>query len=808
MPPHPYAVAQHKPSEKPSTIAGNVRDDDQASLLIAHYAARAGQRLTMFGAPFFNTTRQHQVDTPNIADPISLGQIDNGYRLGPGDELVVRLRGSTNRTIRTMIDQSGQVVLDDLLPVMAAGETLGDFRQQLEAEVSRRFLDTEAFISLDKLRTIAVSVTGAVNAPGPVRLNSLATPLDALQAAGGVQLLGSLRRIQWHKRDGQEPASLDLYDYLLGDDQGLAQATLRNGDQLHVPPLGPTLAIAGGVKRPAIFELPDHGWAGQVTIDASEAMRLSGGPLYPGAHQVVLSRLNDDGLERQTVLDPTAGTSLRDGDLILWQIPQAITQGGIGLVGHTSDLGTIPLDQAMSLGRLLQRPGVVRPDTYGWLGLIERRQHPSGQTSYLPFAPETIMMGKRDRRLQDRDRVILFPAHLFPLAGPEDARGSQGGLAAADHGLDGSPGRGVGARGADDRDSAARDSFDGWLAEHDLADAQIAQLIQGLGIDIGGAVQRPGRYPVADTLSAQTALALAGNAQPGSKTTGLQLTTYRQEQYQRQELNADQITLASIEPGDALYLSADIPASSRLVTITGAVKQPGRYPVAPGERLSSLITRAGGLTAQAFADGAIFTRASERRQEANRNQRAARELDQAMARLLTRQDDDVDSNLVEMSQRLADELRDAETLGRITVEADPSMLLQRPDLDVLLQAGDRVFYPEQTVTVRVSGEVQSPSALQFESGKTASDYMRDAGGFTALADKSRSFVVYPDGSARPLRVSQWNYDPMVILPGSTIVAPRDPKPFDAVELTANIGNILSQIAVTAASIAVIADDDD
>ena len=87
-------------------------------------------------------------------------------------------------------------------------------------------------------------------------------------------------------------------------------------------------------------------------------------------------------------------------------------------------------------------------------------------------------------------------------------------------------------------------------------------------------------------------------------------------------------------------------------------------------------------------------------------------------------------------------------------------------------------------------------------------YLKEAGGFTALADKARTFVVTPDGSARPLKVSAWNYDPITVLPGSTIVAPRDPKPFDAIELTANIGNILSQIAVTAASIAVITDNDD
>ncbi len=784
--PH-FASAQEKLPHKPQLLASEAAQHNAQEALIAHYSERAGQRLTMFGGSFYQTLPQTTQPSKTEASP--LGQVNDRYRLGPGDQLVIRLRGSTNRTNRATIDASGQVALDDLLPMMAAGEQLGDFRRQLEAEVSRRFLDTQVFVGIDRLRQITISVTGAVKTPGPLQLNSLATPLDALRAAGGLEPLGSLRQITWHQADrAGRKVTLDLYDYLLGDDPALAQATLRNGDQLHVPPLGPTIAIAGDVKRPGIFELPDHEARLAHGQSAHQMTRLSGGPLYPGAHQIILTRLNADGLERQSVLEPDQAMGLRDGDVVIWQIPSAISQGGIKLIGYTGDVGHLPLEQAISLGRLLQQPGVVRPDSYGWLGLIARRPQPTGQTSYIPFAPAAIIGGEQDRRLQDRDQIILFPADLFPLADTTSTA---------------RPGQVT-----DDQETApdAQPALTRWLTEQGLDDPRIATLITSLAIEVGGAVQQPGRYPMAAAISAQAALSLAGDSQPGATPISVQLTQQDGDQYRRHDLAAPELATATLKAGDALFLTAEAPVASRLVTINGAVARPGRYPVAAGERLSSLIARAGGLTEQAFADGAIFTRASERRQEANRNRQAAREVDQAMARVLSREDD-VDSNLVVMSERLANELREAETLGRITVEADPQILSQRPDLDVLLQGGDHIYYPEQTLTVRVSGEVQSPSALMFESGKTASDYLRDAGGFTALADKSRSFVVHPDGSARPLRVSSWNYDPVTILPGSTIVAPRDPKPFDAIELTANIGNILSQIAVSAASIAVIADDD-
>ena len=90
----------------------------------------------------------------------------------------------------------------------------------------------------------------------------------------------------------------------------------------------------------------------------------------------------------------------------------------------------------------------------------------------------------------------------------------------------------------------------------------------------------------------------------------------------------------------------------------------------------------------------------------------------------------------------------------------------------------------------------SPAALQFRSGKDPSAYIDEAGGFTYNADKDRVFVVYPDGSAQPLQVNAWNHLAVMIPPGSSIVVPRDPKPFNFIDTARDVSQILSNLAIT------------
>ena len=175
----------------------------------------------------------------------------------------------------------------------------------------------------------------------------------------------------------------------------------------------------------------------------------------------------------------------------------------------------------------------------------------------------------------------------------------------------------------------------------------------------------------------------------------------------------------------------------------------------------------------------------------------ARQIKRAVATALEMDEERIGAGKIAEARALAKELEEIQGVGRITVEADRGMLESQPELDILLEAGDRIFIPKRSLNVRVTGEVLSPAALQVRDGKDPLDYIHEAGGFSFHADKRRTFVLYPDGSAQPLQVSSWNHKATFIPPGSTIIVPRDPEPFDFIQSAKEGSQILSNLAITA-----------
>src|SRR5205809_4614835 len=96
-------------------------------------------------------------------------------------------------------------------------------------------------------------VVGEVCQPGVFTLSSLSTVTNALFSAGGPTKLGSLREVRLI-RNGYQVARLDLYDFLQRGDR-TRDYRLESGDTIFVPPIGDVVAVAGEVKRPAIYEV-------------------------------------------------------------------------------------------------------------------------------------------------------------------------------------------------------------------------------------------------------------------------------------------------------------------------------------------------------------------------------------------------------------------------------------------------------------------------------------------------------------------------------------------------------------------------
>lgn len=241
---------------------------------------------------------------------------------------------------------------------------------------------------------------------------------------------------------------------------------------------------------------------------------------------------------------------------------------------------------------------------------------------------------------------------------------------------------------------------------------------------------------------------------------------------------------------------------SGTVTIVGQVRYPGSFDILRNERLSSLINRAGGLTDEAYPYGAVFTRISAQQAEADGNYREAVELQSGA--LIAATTPNVNPGILTYLQSLQNVLLHQPALGRISVQADPTILSVKPQIDTLLQPGDFVYVPKRPATVAVSGEVLNPGSFQYRPGMSLNNYLDLAGGATRTADAGSTFIILPDGSARPATSDFFDFfgsDP--IPPGSTIVVPPDPAPFNTMVFLQSLSQIVSQVAIAGASLAVI-----
>ena len=337
---------------------------------------------------------------------------------------------------------------------------------------------------------------------------------------------------------------------------------------------------------------------------------------------------------------------------------------------------------------------------------------------------------------------------------------------------------------------------------------------------LNGAIRRPGSYPLVGEVSVETLATVAGGFTRDANLTSIRIARMRIDP-NNLEGRASRLKFSAIDsntpavdknifPGDFVTVDAyrsDI--ESRPVLVAGEVSNAGFYEITRGERLSSVLRRAGGLTSQAYPYGAVFTRDAIKREDEAWRQRSLRDLSETMIQLANRgrAKGVAIGDIGGFYHLLAKQLESAPLVGRLVVEADPAVLAVRVSQDIVLEGGDRLVYPKRPIHVSVSGEVLNPGAVPFVSNNNVADYIESAGGVTRSADLSQAFVVLPDGVAKALSLESWQSGNRVkfLPPGSAIVVPRDPLPFDRLTFALDISDILSKLAISAASIAAIND---
>ncbi len=331
---------------------------------------------------------------------------------------------------------------------------------------------------------------------------------------------------------------------------------------------------------------------------------------------------------------------------------------------------------------------------------------------------------------------------------------------------------------------------------------------------VNGEVLNPGPLLAADGANLNSVIEAAGGLSRQADLSGVTVTstdidpqrgmsrTLRNTYAQRTQDFAS----VQIRPFDAVTVRAVF--SDRIgesITITGQVRYPGTYEYTRDERLSSVLARAGGLTDEAYAYGAVFTRQSAAAAEVQANQREANMLNDAIVTIASQPgvSGTIPPNLAPV-QAMVQTLLHQPVLGRISISVDPAILLAHPDRDPLLESGDAIYIPKRPSTVAVTGEVLNAGAFTWKKDMSLDDYIDLAGGEADAAEDSMVFVVMPDGTAVPSNSSWWSFGGATHIPaGATIVVPRDPQPFNLTTFLSVYTDIISKVAITAASLAVI-----
>jgi len=94
--------------------------------------------------------------------------------------------------------------------------------------------------------------------------------------------------------------------------------------------------------------------------------------------------------------------------------------------------------------------------------------------------------------------------------------------------------------------------------------------------------------------------------------------------------------------------------------------------------------------------------------------------------------------------------------------------------DLKLEENDIIYIPRELQTVRVLGQVLFPTIVRYDANMRLREYVNSSGGFSLNANKSKVFVLYPNGSARSTKsFLGFKFYPK-IEPGARIVVPEKP----------------------------------
>jgi polysaccharide biosynthesis/export protein len=597
------------------------------------------------------------------------GSAGRDYVLGPGDAITVSVWGDKEKQYSFILNREGKIFMEGVGVVPLSGGNLAEAQKTLSQRLAKVYSGigrgtTHVDVSLGKAGPIRVFVLGEVKTPGGFVFSSQSSVLSALYFAKGPSDIGTVRNLQL-TRSGNKFV-LDLYKYLIRG-ESLNPHMLQDGDILFSARAELLVDVQGDVGRPATYELKKG-------EGVKELLEFAGGVNPTAAAQrLTLQRIFDDGkvdfidLEApKAYLSGKATMELKDGDKVIVHKSTELSSNFLTVTGPVKYPGTYEATGINSVTQLVGKAGGLREDAY--LGRVHVvRFMPDGSSNLLAYSlDENAILDTIP--LRPKDNVILYS-----------------------------------------------------LKEMYLPDS----------VQVAGAVFKPGKYEFRAGMTAKDLVMQAGGFLPHHESG--RLVIFRSNGRERK---AEQISLVledglaksetgfTLKANDMVHVPVDPHwYQMEVVTLEGLLVHPGKYSLLfPGEKLSSVIDRAGGFKDNAYIQGGRFFRSKD-------------------------------------------------SVGRVGINLAQAMESKNGKSNIGMVGGDSIFIPERLNTVKVIGEVGFETSVLAREGATVQYYIEKAGGFTRRSEKNRVVVQYANGETS--RDGYFNRKPDA---GSVIYVPQGPEP--------------------------------
>lgn len=618
------------------------------------------------------------------------------YPLSAGDELQINVWGDSELNLKLTVSPDGTIIIPNLGPVSISGLTVEQAENRIRQELGKIMTNlvdgsepnTFVSVGLGKIRSIKVNIVGEAVTPGTYTLPSLASLFNALYAAGGVNDIGSLRNIRVY-RNNKEIANLDVYDYLLNGKYD-TNIRLEDNDMIIIEPYDQLVNTKGKVKRNRTFEL-------RKGETLSDLLKMAGG--FTGdafTEDVTIKRKSGSRYQIATITEDDFPTFvLHDGDSLLVDSVIPFYDNRITITGAVWRPGEYELSPRVhTVKQLIDQAAGLKGDEFIGRAHITRL-NPDFTSTVIAIDVQEILNGKApDIELQKEDKLHI--PSLFELREPYTIK--------------------VGGA-VNNPDTVIPFSKNMTVEDAIILAGGLQESASTINVEVARRIKNPTADKSSNRISHVYTVSVANDLKLSSKSSDSHVDT-----------------LFILEPFDDVFVRFS-PGyeKQQVVKVNGEVTFTGDYALPyKNTRLSDIIAQSGGVTKDAYVNGA------------------------SLKRQLTRDEMRQVETLLQLSNNNK-QSKDSVALSLANIKdysvgIDLKQALAHPGSthDLVLRNGDVIYIPQLQSTVKVSGSVTYPNSMTYTKGLSVRDCLSQAGGYNDIARKY-PIVIYMNGKVATTR---------------------------------------------------------